>query len=115
MSHDTTYRHQLWHIEDPTLTVSQARLKLLFDFDPPSQYRLQPNGPLLHSIRPSCVLCGSVCPPGGGATALTAAPIIMRRIGVFGCVGSAPVQYEEPLVTEWTDIGLPQTSTKEDT
>ena len=67
MSQDTIYRHPLWNIEDPTLTVSQARLKLLFDFDPPSHYRLQPNGPLLHGIRPSCVLCGSVVLPGSSA------------------------------------------------
>ncbi|CAG9580963.1 conserved hypothetical protein [Leishmania major strain Friedlin] len=114
MSQDTMYRHQLWHIEDPTLSVSQARLKLLFDFDPPSQYRLQPNGPLLHGIRPSCVLCGSVSPPGGCTAASAAAPITIRRMGVFGRVGSAPVQYEEPLVTEWADVGLPPTSRRED-
>ncbi|GET92047.1 hypothetical protein, conserved [Leishmania tarentolae] len=114
MSQDTMYRHQLWHIEHPTLTVSQARLKLLFDFDPPSQYRLQPNGPLLHGIRPTCVLCGSVSLRGGGTAASAAAPITMRRMGVFGRVGSVPVQYEEPFVAEWTDVGLPPTSTRED-
>lgn len=113
MSQDTTYRHPLWHIEDPTLSVSQARLKLLFDFDPPSHYRLQPNGPLLHGIRPSCVLCGSVTLPGGSAAG-PSAPITTRRTGVFGRVGGAPVQYQEPLVTEWTDIGIPPIVTKGD-
>ncbi|KPI83095.1 hypothetical protein ABL78_7884 [Leptomonas seymouri] len=106
MSQDTIYRHPLWNVEDPTLTVSQARLKLLFDFDPPSHYRLQPNGPLLHGIRPSCLLCGSVALPGGNG-AVPSAPITTRRMGIFGRVGSAPVQYHEPLVTEWTDIGIP--------
>jgi hypothetical protein len=113
MSQDTVYRYPLWNTEDPTLTVSQARLKLLFDFDPPSHYRLQPNGPLLHGIRPSCVLCGSVAPPGSN-TATPSAPITTRRMGVFGRVGSAPVQYQEPLVTEWTDIGIPPIVSKED-
>lgn len=112
MSQDTIYRHPLWNIEDPTLTVSQARLKLLFDFDPPSHYRLQPNGPLLHGIRPSCVLCGSIVLPGSSAA--PSAPITTRRMGVFGRVGSAPVQYQEPLVNEWTDIGIPPIILKEE-
>lgn len=112
MSGDTHYRHHLWHIEGPTLAVPNTKLELLYDFEPPSHFQLPPNCPLQHGIRPSSTLSGTTVPAG---KAPHSAPIAAHQTGVFGTVARPPLPCEEPMVSEWADIGLPPLTIKEGT
>lgn len=103
MSGDTQYTHPLWHIEeDATLAVANPPLELLVDFDAPSHFTLPPNCPVSIGLRPSWAVSAVSNRLGGssrsgGRGAATA----------FGRVGGSTWSGEDPLVSEWREIGVP--------